>query len=377
MNILVLNAGSSSLKYKLIEVKSSSSDEEVALIQGNTAADGHAMGEAASKAVQECSNSGKSIDAVAHRLVHGGLKYREPVVITEAVLAELRGLSELDPLHNPQELDIVEASRRELPGVSQAAVFDTGFHATLPELAWRYALPRKWADELNLRRYGFHGISYQFIASRAAQIYAPNGIPQRVIVCHLGSGASVCALLDGVSVDTSMGLTPLEGLVMGTRCGDIDPGLVLYLLRERKIELNDLDDVLNHKSGLAGLAEGSGGDMRKLEAAGSGGDAEFALQSFAYSVRKYIGSYASVLGGVDALVFTGGIGESSADVRERICRGFEFMGVQIDENLNSAVVSGHGEAKISLSGSPAAIWVIPTDEELEIARQTARLISSH
>ena len=173
-----------------------------------------------------------------------------------------------------------------------------------------------------------------------------------------------------------MGLTPLEGLVMGTRCGDIDPGLILYLLRERKIELNALDDLLNHKSGLAGLAEGSGGDARNLEAVGIGGDAEFALQRFAYSVRQYIGSYAATLGGLDALVFTGGIGEASADIRERVCRNLEFMGVRIDQSLNHAA-SGHEDANISVASVSAAIWVIPTDEELEIARQTARLISHH
>ncbi len=374
MNVLVLNAGSSSLKYKLIALDASSPAKYDMPAEGNEPADAGVVGEAAAKAVRDCVGKGLRVDAVAHRLVHGGPKYRQPVLITDDVLAVLRGLRELDPLHNPQELVIVEASQRELPGVAQVAVFDTGFHATLPEVAWRYALPKQWADELHLRRYGFHGISYQYIAGRVAELGGSGGMPQRVIVCHLGSGASVCALLDGVSVDTSMGMTPLEGLVMATRCGDIDPGLILYLLRENKVSVGDLDDLLNHKSGLAGLAEGSGGDTRRLESAGSGHDAEIALQSFAYSVRKYIGAYAAALGGLDALIFTGGIGEGSADIRQRVCGGLEFLGIRLDDAVNSAA-SAQSETKISAEGNSVAVWVVPTNEELEIARQTVRLLS--
>jgi len=252
------------------------------------------------------------------------------------------------------------------------AVFDTAFHRTLPEEAWRYALPSDLADRLGLRRYGFHGISHRFVSGRLLDCLGRAPAGTRLITCHLGSGASVCALLGGASVDTSMGLTPLEGLVMGSRSGDLDPGLLLYLLRTQGMTAQQLDDLLNQDSGLKGLAGKS--DVRDLEQAAGAGDARagMALEIFAYRVRKYLGAYAAALGGLDAVAFTGGIGERGAGMRARICRGLDFLGVTLDDERNWAATGG-APALISADGGPTPVWVIPTDEERQIAREVAVL----
>ena len=370
MNILALNSGSSSLKFRLLALSPGS---EAVLAEGTverlTAAD---LRPAAEKAFAQCRPLG--IDAVGHRVVHGGPRFSEPTRITPESLDALRGLRDLDPLHNPAEVALIEAAQALGPEVPVVAVFDTAFHRTLPETAWRYALPADLADRLHLRRYGFHGISHQYVSGRLLDCLGRGPEGTRLITCHLGSGASLCALAGGKSVDTSMGLTPLEGLVMGTRSGDVDPGLLLYLLRTQGMTADALDDLLNHQSGLKGLAGRS--DVRDLEQAAQAGDAraEVALEIFAVRVRKYLGAYAAILGGLDAVAFTGGIGEHSAPMRARICRGLEFFGLRLDPARNGAAAGG--AAQVSAENSSVPVWVIPTDEERQIAREVAALLSA-
>jgi len=300
-----------------------------------------------------------TVDAVGIRVVHGGSRFVKPVRVDDSVVEEIGKLAELAPLHNPIAVKVIEEARKTYPGVPVIAVFDTAFHQAMPPLAARYAVPR----DLAVRRFGFHGISYSYIASRVDA--------RRHIVCHLGNGASVCALRDGRSVDTSMGFTPMEGLVMGTRAGDLDPGVLLYLMRQGRGE-TELDELLNHRCGLLGVS-GSSGDVRELETAARAGDADaaFALEMFAYRVVKYIGAYAAVLGGVDALTFTAGIGEHSAFLRSRICDRLQFLGIEIDEDLNGAARTDER----CISRGPVTVRVIPTNEELEIARMTFQELS--
>jgi len=331
VKILVLNPGSSSMKRAVYE-----------LPRGARVDDADA------------------VDAAGIRVVHGGSQFVAPVVVDDAVVAAIAKLAELAPLHNPLAVQAIEETRRAHPALPIVAAFDTAFHQTMPPLASSYALP----PELGVRRYGFHGISYSYVSKRVDA--------RRHIVCHLGNGASVCAILGGKSIDTSMGFTPMEGLVMGTRAGDVDPGALLYLLRQGKSEA-DLDDLLNHRSGLLGVS-GRSGDVRELEGAARDGDAraELALELFAYRVAKYVGAYAAALGGVDALTFTAGIGEHSAAMRSRICSRLAFLGIELDDALNRAARTD--ERRIS-RGS-VAVWVIPTNEELEIARMTFRTLAS-
>jgi acetate kinase len=330
VKILVLNPGSSSLKSACYEFP-----------QGIVVPESEA------------------IDAVGIRVVHGGSRFVKPVRVDDSIVEEIGKLAELAPLHNPVAVRIIEETRRKRPCLPVVAVFDTAFHQTMPPLAARYAVPQ----DLAVRRFGFHGISYSYVSSRVEA--------KRHIICHLGNGASVCALLEGRSIDTSMGFTPMEGLVMGTRAGDLDPGIVLYLMRKGRSEA-DLDDLLNHHCGLLGVS-GRSGDARELEEAARAGDApaEFALEMFAYRVAKYIGAYSAALGGVDALTFTAGIGEHSAFLRSRICHRLGFLGVEVDEELNRAAVSGER----CISRGPVKVRVIPTNEELEIARMTFRELS--
>ena len=325
VKILVLNPGSSSLKSAVYEFP-----QGVVVPEPET------------------------VDAVGIRVVHGGSKFVKPVLVDEAVVEEISKLAELAPLHNPIAVRIIEETRKKRAGVPIVAVFDTAFHQTMPPLASRYAVPQ----DLGVRRFGFHGISYSYVSSRVDA--------KRHIICHLGNGASVCALEEGRSVDTSMGFTPMEGLVMGTRAGDLDPGVLLYLMRKGRSEA-DLDALLNHHCGLLGLS-GRTGDVRELENAAQAGDeqAGFALQLFAYRVAKYIGAYAAVLGGVDALTFTAGIGEHSAFLRSLICQRLGFLGVELDEQLNRAPSTGER----CISRGPVKVRVIPTNEEFEIARMT-------
>jgi acetate kinase len=302
----------------------------------------------------------EAIDAAGIRVVHGGSRFVKPVLVDDSVVEEIGKLAELAPLHNPMAVKVIEETRRTHPGVPIVAVFDTAFHQSMPPLAARYAVPQ----DLGVRRFGFHGISYSYVSSRVDA--------RRHIICHLGNGASVCALHEGRSIDTSMGFTPMEGLVMGTRAGDLDPGVLLYLMRQGRSEA-DLDELLNHRCGLLGVS-GSSGDARELENAARAGDANaaFALEMFAYRVAKYIGAYSTALGGVDAVTFTAGIGEHSAFLRSRICHRLEFLGIEVDEELNCATRSDER----CISRGPVNVWVIPTNEELAIARMTFQELSA-
>lgn len=371
MHILALNPGSSTLKYRLFEI---SANADSLLADGNLE---HVAGEttawAAEEAIRRCLPS--KVDALAYRIVQGGAHFIEPTIVTPQVIEAIGKLADLAPLHNKIAVAVMKAGSRMVPHVPGVAIFDTAFHRTLPEVAERYALPTSLADRLGLRRYGFHGISHRYVSGRAIDLLGRGAAGTRMVTCHLGNGASACAVRDGRSVDTSMGLTPLEGLVMGTRSGDVDPGLLLYLLRTGSMTVQQVDDLLNKQSGLLGVS-GKSQDVRELQAAAGAGDsaAELALAMFAYRVRKYIGAYAAALGGLDAVAFTGGIGEHSAEMRGRICQGLEFLGMNIDPDKNQAA-DGRSETPIGASGSPVHVWVIPTDEEKQMAREAIALLT--
>jgi acetate kinase len=323
--------------------------------------------DAAEHAVHVCQSHG--IDAMGHRVVHGGPRFVQPARITADVVKAIREVSSLAPLHNANAIQGIEAGLKLLPRVPAGAVFDTAFHARLPDVASRYAIPYELAEQHALRRYGFHGISHRYVSQRLLQCLGKAAAGTRIITCHLGNGASVTAIRDGQSVDTSMGLTPMEGLVMGTRSGDVDPGLLLHLMTALKMPAAEVNSLLNHRSGLLSLS-GRSADMREVQQAAAAGDvrANGALEAFAYRARKYIGAYAACLGGLDAIAFAGGIGEHSAEMRARICGGLGFLGVDVDANSN-ARVSGDAEARISRDSGPVQVWVVPTDEEGQIARE--------
>ncbi len=362
MNVLALNVGSSSLKYTLFSMP-----REAILAESSGA-------QTTKEVFAHCQPL--AVDAIGHRVVHGGPHFVAPIRVIESVLGELRNLSALDPVHNPAETAALEQGMRLLPNIPSVAVFDTAFHQSLPPVAACYALPHALSERLELRRYGFHGTSYKYVSQRLLTCLGRDAIGTKLIVCHLGNGASVCALRDGKSVDTSMGFTPLEGLIMGTRCGDIDAGLLLFLLRTQAMTPAQLDTLLNQQSGLKGLG-GHGGDVRLLESAADDGDpqAELTLTAFAYRVRKYIGAYAAALGGVDALAFTGGIGEHSATMRTRICDGLAFLGIALDPKRNAAAPAA--ETLLSLDSSSTPIWKIPTDEQRQLAREVFTLLKEN
>jgi acetate kinase len=404
VNILVLNPGSATLKFGLYQMPDSSKastapDSATVLASGIVEPIGAPQSElkmsvAAQKptiepveattpvqAVEqiirrllayfgESTQTPIAIDAVGCRVVHGGGRLVKPTRVTASVLDELRTLKELAPLHIPADIAVLEQIRRSLPEPPLIAVFDTAFHQTLPPVAYTYALPVELSAQYKLRRYGFHGISHAYVSGRLIEYLGRGAEGTKLITCHLGSGASLCAVSDGQSIDTSMGLTTLEGLVMGTRSGDVDPGLVLYLIRTAGMSANEVDSLLNHQSGLRGLS-GLSADVRELEQAERAGDknAKLALEVFAYHARKYIGAYAAALEGLDAIAFTGGIGEHSASMRRRICQGLDFLGLRLEDDLNEAA-DGRVAMRISKDSGSVQIWVIPTDEERQIARST-------
>ena len=395
MNILVLNAGSSTLKFRLLALRGAGDEAPRVMVDGmvdkwgtpqaglkvSVAGEGgptrqpvaaESPTQAAEHAIRVCQPHG--IDGLGHRVVHGGPRFVDPARITAEVVRAIREVSSLAPLHNANALQGIEAGLKLLPDVPAGAVFDTAFHATLPDVAARYAIPYELAERHALRRYGFHGISHRYVAHRLLQCLGRDAGGTRLITCHLGNGASVCAVRDGRSVDTSMGLTPTEGLVMGTRCGDIDAGLVLHLIAALKMPPAEVDRLLNHQSGLLGLS-GRSGDLREVQKAAAAGDrrAEAALESFAYRVRKYVGAYAACLGGMDAIGFAGGIGERSADMRARICRGLKFLSVEIDSDANGRA-AGDAPARVSAPSAAVQVWVVPTDEERQIARELYDLL---
>ncbi|MEV0534937.1 acetate kinase [Kitasatospora sp. NPDC050463] len=392
--VLVLNAGSSSVKYQLIDMLdgarlASGLVERIGEANGrlvHTARSGQKREAlqvfpdhfAALKAVAEelaaddIGLDSPELAAIGHRVVHGGLRFTEPTVITDDVLKEIRRLIPVAPLHNPANITGIEVARALRPDLPQVAVFDTAFHASMPEYAARYAVDRAVADQHRVRRYGFHGTSHQYVSRATARLLGKDPAEVNVIVLHLGNGASASAVAGGRCVDTSMGLTPLEGLVMGTRSGDVDAGVVFHLHRVGGLSIDEIDDLLNRRSGLLGLCGDN--DMREIMRRAEEGDADarLAFDAYIHRLRKYIGGYYAVLGRVDAIAFTAGVGENAAPVRAAATAGLEELGIAVDPELNSV---RSGEARIiSPAYGRVAVAVVPTDEELEIARQAFALV---
>ncbi len=397
MNILVLNCGSSSVKYKLIDTANESvlaegGVEKIGLPDGflkYKLADG-------SKAVKElglvdhrgavkavldiltdpelgCISSYSEIGAVGHRVVHGAEKFSKSVLLTDEVIRQVKDCYDLAPLHNPANVTGIEAVEEILPGIPQVGVFDTAFHQTMPAKSFMYALPYRFYTEDGVRRYGFHGTSHRYVSQRVCEILGADINNSRIITCHIGNGGSITAVLNGKSVDTSMGLTPTEGLMMDTRVGDVDPGALTFIMKKHGMSVDELQKVINKESGVAGVTEISS-DMREIEAADKAGNerAHLALEMYEQRIIKYIGAYAAEMGGVDIIVFTGGVGENQTGVRSNVCRPLAFMGVKINESLND--VTRGTETVISTDDSRVKVVVVPTDEELMIARDTAALV---
>jgi acetate kinase len=314
----------------------------------------------------------KEIGAVGHRMVHGGEKFNRSVLLNDEVLKAFEACNELAPLHNPANLKGVNAVSELMPGLPQVGVFDTAFHQTMPARAYMYAIPYELYGKYGVRRYGFHGTSHRYVSKRVCDFLGVNPAEKKVITCHIGNGGSVSAVLNGTCIDTSMGLTPLEGLMMGTRSGDIDAGAVLFLEKKLGLSPDGMSDLLNKQSGVAGITGGSS-DMRDVESAAAAGDkmARLALDIYFYRIKKYIGAYAAAMGGVDIIVFTAGVGENQTGMRKEVCDGLEFLGVKFDEKKNA--VRGE-EAIISADDSAVTVCVIPTDEELMIATDTMNLL---
>ncbi len=368
MIILAVNAGSSSVKLQVIDTTADRLIGKVAVeCIGITHDDAIASG------LDELHSP--HIQGVGHRVVHGGDRFSGSVLVTDEVMKAVEDLCYLAPLHNPVNLAGIRACLHLLPDVPQVAVFDTAFHATIPAAAYTYALPREIAERWKIRRYGFHGTSHRYLAQRFAEIQGRPSTDFNLITIHLGNGCSACAIEHGRAVDSSMGMTPLEGLVMGTRPGDLDPAIVYRLLEWEKLDVASLDRLLNHKSGLLGLS-GLSNDMRellRLELEGSE-SARLAIDVFCHRIRRYVGAFHGILNGASAVVFSGGIGENSPEIRARVCRDFQALGIELDEEANLACRGR--EADISTSAARTRVWVIPTNEELLIARDTASLIAS-
>lgn len=396
-NVLVVNSGSSSLKYQIIDM-----DTEELLAKGLIERIGtdqgivtHSNGEekhsferpildhvAAFKAMTTaCEAYGPKLDevqinAVGHRIVQGGARFIEPTVIDDAVVRTIEEISPLAPLHNPPNLLGVNAARETFPDIPHVGIFDTAFHQTMPEEAYTYAIDANLAAQYRIRRYGFHGTSHKYVSELASSYLQLPPEDVNTIVLHIGNGVSVTAVRGGKSVETSMGMTPLEGLVMGTRSGDIDPGILFHLHRQNGMTVPQMDDLLNRRSGLLGMTGSS--DMRDVLASADRGEkrAELALATYCHRLKGYVGAYYAHLGRVDAIVFTAGVGENVPEVRARTLCGLEHMGIRLDEHANSDRDFGSGVRRISSHDSEVAVLVIPTNEELEIARQTVQAISS-
>lgn len=396
--ILVVNCGSSSIKYKLFDADLLTGVASGLLerIGSRPAVLKHEVRGIVSRSEVDVSNHRQGLElilrvlldaepkaiasleeivAVGHRVVHGGDSFFEATVVDEKVLEALRKWAYLAPLHNPPNIAGIEAARSLLPKVPQVAVFDTAFHQTMPETAYLYAIPYELYEKFGIRRYGFHGTSHRYVAHRAAEILGEPLEKLRMVTCHLGNGCSITAIKNGRSIDTSMGFTPLEGLVMGTRSGDIDPSIVFYLIGEG-FSPREVEDILNKKSGLLGVS-GVSNDIRDVEREAEAGSkrARLALDIFAYRAKKYIGAYTVVLGGLDILVFTGGIGENDPLIRRMICDNMSFLGLMIDEDANRVTVGRTGV--ISSRQSRVKVLVIPTDEELAIAEETRKHLLNH
>ncbi|MDX9703158.1 MAG: acetate kinase [Candidatus Auribacterota bacterium] len=395
MNILVVNCGSSSIKFQLLDMET-----EKLLVKGSVEKIGTRSAilnldipgkdkiknvfeildhqTALEKVVQSlmCKDLGiikdkSDIKAVGHRVVHGGESYSDAVLIDNAVLTEIRNLIDLAPLHNPHNIKGIEVCQRLFPDVPQIAVFDTAFHQTMPPESYIYPLPYVLYKRYKIRRYGFHGTSHYFVAQKCAEIMGKPYDQLNIITAHLGNGCSITAIKKGRVIDTSMGFTPLEGLVMGTRCGDIDTSIITFVIAKEELSLQEANTLLNKHSGLMGIS-GVSNDMKDLtEASASDPRAKLAIDIFAYRLKKYIGAYAAALGGIDALVFTGGIGENCALVREISSEGMEYMGIKFDKDKNA---QSRGLAELSKPDSKVKVFCIPTNEELVIARETKRIV---
>ena len=396
MKILVLNCGSSSIKYQFIDT-----NEKIALAKGlverigmssavlshsrydgdgikivgeildHTIAIEYVLGVILSKN-HGVIDSKDDIEAVGHRVVHGGETFSDSVLITDEVMQVLQDNIELAPLHNPPNIKGIQAVKRILPNVPQCAVFDTAFHTKMPPKSFLYGIPYELYKKHKIRKYGFHGTSHSYVAHKAAELLGKNINDLKIVTAHLGNGCSMSAVQNGISVDTSMGFTPLEGLIMGTRSGDADPSLILYIMGKEGLSLSEAGTLLNKHSGLIGIS-GVSSDMRELIAAIKEGNkrAKYAFDIFCYRIKKYLGSYAAAMGGLDAFVFTGGIGENSSEVRAEVCSNLEFLGIELDEERNNS-----NNEIISKSSSKVPVLRIPTNEELVIALDTSRIVGA-
>ena len=399
MKILVLNCGSSSVKYKLIDTTTSNTMaeggvEKIGLEDGflkYKKPDGSKaqlpLGltdhQGAVKAIlnmltdpmEGCIKSFEEIDAVGHRVVHGAEKFSKSVLINDEVINQVKDCYDLAPLHNPANITGIEAITALMPDVPQVGVFDTAFHQTMEPKAYMYALPYRFYQEDGVRRYGFHGTSHRYVSARAIEFLGLDPENSRIITCHIGNGGSIAAVKNGKSVDTSMGLTPTEGLMMGTRVGDVDPGALTFLMNKHHLTVDQLQTIINKESGVAGVS-GLSNDMREIEQAVKDGNerAKLALDMYELRIIKYIGAYAAEMGGVDAIVFTGGVGENQIGVRENVCAPLGFIGVEIDKEINDRTRGP--ETVISTPASKVKVAVIPTDEELMIARDTEDIVSN-
>ncbi|MBK7981716.1 MAG: acetate kinase [Ignavibacteriae bacterium] len=397
MKILVLNCGSSSIKYQLIETNTKDAlakgmierigmssavlthepkGKEKIRIVGEIL--DHSIAMEYVIAVLLSPNHGvisnkNEIDAVGHRVVHGGEDFSGSVLITDDVLKALRENIELAPLHNPPNLKGIAAAKEHLPNIPQCGVFDTAFHMSMPPHAYLYGIPFKLYKRYKIRRYGFHGTSHRYVSQRAADILGKPYEELKIITAHLGNGASMAAIKNGKSIDTSMGFTPLEGLLMGTRSGDLDPSIITYIMGKEELSISEANTMLNKHSGLVGIS-GESSDMREIEQAVAEGDkkATYAFDVFTYRLKKYVASNAAALGGLDALVFTGGIGENSVKVRKDVCSNLDFLGIQLDDELNK---NAKGECIVTKPNSPVKVLRIPTNEELVIALDTEQIVN--
>ena len=396
MNILVLNCGSSSVKYKLIEIKANKvlaegGIEKIGLpdafikfkfgnekIQQDLDINDHV---GAIKSILDnltskeygCIKDFKEIDAVGHRVVHGGEKFNKSVLINDEVIAKIKECYGIAPLHNPVNMAGINAINEVLPEVPQVGVFDTAFHQTMPAKSYMYALPYKYYAEDGVRRYGFHGTSHRYVSQRVCEFLGVEPKGKKIITCHVGNGGSITAVKDGKSVDTSMGLTPTEGLMMGTRCGDVDPGALIFLMDKHNLSSKDMLNMVNKESGLAGVS-GVSSDMREITTAAKQGNekAILSLEMYEQRITKYVGAFAAEMGGVDIIVFTGGVGEHQSSTRANVCNPLRFMGVEIDDAANDA--NNGDEGIISTPNSAVKVVVIPTDEEYMIAKDTEAII---
>jgi len=398
MIVLVLNCGSSSIKYQLFDMSKNSEVLAKGLIERIGLTDGilthkpagkepykvildipdHTIGinmvmEALVSHKHGVISSISEIKAVGHRVAHGGENFKESVLIDNDVKRDIEKCGELAPLHNPAHLKGILSCEKLLPGIPQVAVFDTSFHQTMPDYAYMYAIPYEYYEKYRIRKYGFHGTSHRFVAEKACRILNLDYHKIKIITCHLGNGASITAINNGISVDTSMGFTPVDGLIMGTRTGEIDPGVLLYLADKEGLSVSGVNNMINKKSGVAGISQLSS-DMRDLETAAGEGNAKalLALNMYSYKIKKFIGAYVAAMNGIDLLIFTAGVGENDFNVRKMICSGMDFLGIEVDEDVNHGVKGK--DLVISKPASKVKVMVVTTDEEFVIASDTTVIV---